>query len=100
MSNADRWPGYAIHRRRAALAGLDCKPRRQCHTRRASMRIAIRRHCNGQGRSEEHTSEFQSLMRSSYAVWCLKKKTITTTVTNISETAQCYSARLKYEGHR
>src|SRR3546814_3343898 len=27
-------------------------------------------------RSEEHTSELQSLMRSSYAVSCLKKKTI------------------------
>src|SRR3546814_9395823 len=27
-------------------------------------------------RSEEHTSELQSLMRSSYAVFCLKKKTI------------------------
>src|SRR3546814_5328319 len=29
------------------------------------------------GRSEEHTSELQSLMRSSYAVFCLKKKTKT-----------------------
>src|SRR3546814_3553053 len=32
---------------------------------------------NGNGevlRSEEHTSELQSLMRSSYAVFCLKKK--------------------------
>src|SRR3546814_3169538 len=28
----------------------------------------------GQGRSEEHTSELQSLMRNSYAVFCLKKK--------------------------
>src|SRR3546814_5580579 len=28
-----------------------------------------------QGRSEEHTSELQSLMRTSYAVFCLKKKT-------------------------
>src|SRR3546814_1793954 len=28
----------------------------------------------GYGRSEEHTSELQSLMRSSYAVFCLKKK--------------------------
>src|SRR3546814_9319745 len=28
-------------------------------------------------RSEEHTSELQSLMRISYAVFCLKKKTIT-----------------------
>src|SRR3546814_3386054 len=27
------------------------------------------------GRSEEHTSELQSLMRISYAVFCLKKKT-------------------------
>src|SRR3546814_2389910 len=29
-------------------------------------------------RSEEHTSELQSLMRISYAVFCLKKKNITT----------------------
>src|SRR3546814_18957162 len=29
-------------------------------------------------RSEEHTSELQSLMRNSYAVFCLKKKTTTT----------------------
>src|SRR3546814_4371417 len=28
----------------------------------------------GAVRSEEHTSELQSLMRSSYAVFCLKKK--------------------------
>src|SRR3546814_6031909 len=32
----------------------------------------------GAGRSEEHTSELQSLMRISYAVFCLKKKTKTT----------------------
>src|SRR3546814_10528336 len=29
---------------------------------------------NGTTRSEEHTSELQSLMRISYAVFCLKKK--------------------------
>src|SRR3546814_2801875 len=29
-------------------------------------------------RSEEHTSELQSLMRTSYAVFCLKKKNIIT----------------------
>src|SRR3546814_4412140 len=29
-------------------------------------------------RSEEHTSELQSLMRSSYAVFCLKKRKLTT----------------------
>src|SRR3546814_7629393 len=38
----------------------------------------------GQGicpRSEEHTSELQSLMRISYAAFCLKKKTIKTHTT-------------------
>src|SRR3546814_14320803 len=30
---------------------------------------------DGEHRSEEHTSELQSLMRISYAVFCLKKKT-------------------------
>src|SRR3546814_3580422 len=30
--------------------------------------------CSGASRSEEHTSELQSLMRISYAVFCLKKK--------------------------
>src|SRR3546814_8665143 len=33
-------------------------------------------------RSEEHTSELQSLMRISYAVFCLKKKKTTTQHTN------------------
>src|SRR3546814_7894530 len=31
-------------------------------------------HMLARGRSEEHTSELQSLMRISYAVFCLKKK--------------------------
>src|SRR3546814_3841556 len=31
--------------------------------------------CSNYPRSEEHTSELQSLMRISYAVFCLKKKT-------------------------
>src|SRR3546814_3948110 len=35
-------------------------------------------------RSEEHTSELQSLMRISYAVFCLKKKTQSTAVTIFS----------------
>src|SRR3546814_1177852 len=33
------------------------------------------------GRTEEHTSELQSLMRISYAAFCLKKKTTTTQYT-------------------
>src|SRR3546814_10455639 len=32
-------------------------------------------HAGFDGRSEEHTSELQSLMRISYAVFCLKKNT-------------------------
>src|SRR3546814_3955254 len=34
-------------------------------------------------RSEEHTSELQSLMRISYAVFCLKKKKITKQLTRL-----------------
>src|SRR3546814_9178260 len=34
---------------------------------------------HSRGRSEEHTSELQSLMRISYAVFCLKKKNKTNT---------------------
>src|SRR3546814_2490722 len=41
----------------------------------------ILRDCGGgcRDRSEEHTSELQSLMRISYAVFCLKKKTLSIT---------------------
>src|SRR3546814_2137377 len=39
-------------------------------------RLASRQVQTSWGRSEEHTSELQSLMRSSYAVFCLKKKNI------------------------
>src|SRR3546814_1237861 len=43
-------------------------------------------------RSEEHTSELQSLMRISYAVFCLKKKKITTK----SKTTSTKSRRQQY----
>src|SRR3546814_3944426 len=36
--------------------------------------LAKARHASLLTRSEEHTSELQSLMRTSYAVFCLKKK--------------------------
>src|SRR3546814_7673357 len=45
----------------------------------ASSEAVIRKcvHCGFcTARSEEHTSELQSLMRTSYAVFCLKKKTL------------------------
>src|SRR3546814_8762297 len=38
------------------------------------------------GRSEEHTSELQSLMRISYAVFCLQKKNHSNTPSNASHT--------------
>src|SRR3546814_9417105 len=55
--------------------------------RNAAVGIALQRKAGGDdadvvglARSEEHTSELQSLMRISYAVFCLKKKTKITTV--------------------
>src|SRR3546814_9219621 len=45
-------------------AGPSCAP--------ASPKLSVKRAATN-GRSEEHTSELQSLMRSSYAVFCLKK---------------------------
>src|SRR3546814_3331737 len=43
-------------------------------------------------RSEEHTSELQSLMRISYAVFCLKKKTRNTH--SLTNTHHCKSRRM------
>src|SRR3546814_1545689 len=43
---------------------------------------AVQNLANSDGRSEEHTSELQSLMRISYAVFCLKKKNKTITKLN------------------
>src|SRR3546814_6918293 len=49
-------------------------------------------------RSEEHTSELQSLMRISYAVFCLKKKKTNTQKTKIplSTTAQPIDTSTRY----
>src|SRR3546814_6831891 len=53
--------------RRAFPAGTAGAAIRRARGRSARPRRAVRR-------SEEHTSELQSLMRISYAVFCLKKK--------------------------
>src|SRR3546814_9018090 len=51
------------------------EPRRTFGSAGFSMGIKVPRPCGrGGSRSEEHTSELQSLMRNSYAVFCLKKK--------------------------
>src|SRR3546814_8581262 len=69
-TGSERSPGYLPDRERRRLE-------RRSSWRGAAqwppLRPRIRRH---EGRSEEHTSELQSLMRISYAVFCLKKKTI------------------------
>src|SRR3546814_6344249 len=64
-------------RHRGAGPGGRCAHPRACRNARCS--VACRRACRDDGglvddRSEEHTSELQSLMRNSYAVFCLKKK--------------------------
>src|SRR3546814_8148215 len=44
--------------------------------------------CHWAFRSEEHTSELQSLMRISYAVFCLKKTNITAKYRSLNTTRQ------------
>src|SRR3546814_4797036 len=64
-------------RRRCLLPGSNAISRK----RGSGTRTGFDRHCDRHvllgPRSEEHTSELQSLMRISYAVFCLKKKTRT-----------------------
>src|SRR3546814_2138767 len=60
-------------RRRALLIPRD-RRREPGGARSASAGSARLRTSPFLGRSEEHTSELQSLMRISYAVFCLKKK--------------------------
>src|SRR3546814_2347011 len=45
-----------------------------CVAQAAGLKISFSALGQGAWRSEEHTSELQSLMRISYAVFCLKKK--------------------------
>src|SRR3546814_9273813 len=47
-------------------------------------------------RSEEHTSELQSLMRISYAVFCLKKKTSTKSKTDRTRNRHKYTHNKQY----
>src|SRR3546814_3036732 len=67
--------GHCEDRRDAYAAG-----EQDASARVARKREQVARLADGEGvallysRSEEHTSELQSLMRISYAVFCLKKK--------------------------
>src|SRR3546814_7089194 len=64
-------PDNAGDRDDPAEARLHHRARRRAHQPEAGFEI------DADDRSEEHTSELQSLMRISYAVFCLKKKKIT-----------------------
>src|SRR3546814_1797618 len=55
-----------------------------------------RRHFLFEQRSEEHTSELQSLMRISYAVFCLKKKTTNSRLLSCRYTRTYESISLYY----
>src|SRR3546814_9166514 len=49
----------------------------------------------GENRSEEHTSELQSLMRISYAVFCLKKKKLNTRINQNTHCSQKTNNRIE-----
>src|SRR3546814_9109600 len=69
--------GYCIARGRANVEQRDIL--RDKHRRREAS-AGPERAIHASRRSEEHTSELQSLMRISYAVLCLKKKTNKTNI--------------------
>src|SRR3546814_9812945 len=81
----DGFKGHALFCQRVQLLKLFAGPRlpvsfkpfghfNSCLSESAGMGAPSDCSC----RSEEHTSELQSLMRSSYAVFCLKKKKLVT----------------------
>src|SRR3546814_3546586 len=79
-------PSTIVPDRTAVLVGEPHQMRHEIrHRAELKLRVAFGHRREGQGgvlfghvvqtvRSEEHTSELQSLMRISYAVFCLKKK--------------------------
>src|SRR3546814_5446398 len=63
--------------RKSATSSTTSSPSRTSPCRSPSRRTCSRTSattCSAMARSEEHTSELQSLMRISYAVFCLQKK--------------------------
>src|SRR3546814_810826 len=68
----------AVREARAAFVEDQRRPHRCNFAQRIAARLGLGRKESDEekavGRSEEHTSELQSLMRISYAVFCLKKK--------------------------
>src|SRR3546814_7838032 len=75
LMRARRFGGRGLQQRAIATEGHEIAEQRRCsgnghnHPDRPAQLLRVTQ------RSEEHTSELQSLMRISYAVFCLKKKT-------------------------
>src|SRR3546814_2539280 len=74
----DRWQGEIVvspDAIAAAAAKVPARLKEDIAFAYARVRDFAQRQRDSVTRSEEHTSELQSLMRISYAVFCLKKKT-------------------------
>src|SRR3546814_7240671 len=71
---SSRYFRNARHRRaHASAAGEPVCSESMREIGAAGGRVKRPKRCRGIGRSEEHTSELQALMRNSYAGFCLKK---------------------------
>src|SRR3546814_10329671 len=70
-----RIPGVVRNLLRRLLVQIEPSQRKQCYQREGREQRTQSITALGQFRSEEHTSELQSLMRISYAGFCSKKKT-------------------------
>src|SRR3546814_9569840 len=64
-----------LHRLSPSKQALSCEAERDAKAVQQMIRTATGFPLSQRRRSEEHTSELQSLMRISYAVFCLKKNT-------------------------
>src|SRR3546814_4213794 len=80
-------PAIAVHHQPVAIHPQPRVEPPAVEQQQPGLDRAVERHLD---RSEEHTSELQSLMRTSYAVFCLKKKNITkpTHISHIPPTPQ------------
>src|SRR3546814_5165922 len=83
--SATNWTGWSAW---SSTCSASATRTQTAQCRRSDGAIVAASECTSRGvalRSEEHTSELQSLMRISYAVFCLKKKTTHNTL-NITNT--------------
>src|SRR3546814_7074830 len=98
LNNAQQHQETDEHRHGNGLSGdmeRQCAAQRREHQRshiykwRQDAFVKQHQHRKNQQRSEEHTSELQSLMRNSYAVFSLKNKNNTTHHISITSTDHC-----------